>query len=143
MRAKTELIGAVGLFDSLSLMSNSREFAMNFRSYLAGLALLGTSASGATIHYADVNSTNPVSPFLDWSTAATNVPQALNAALSGESVLVAAGVYRSANSGVAVSITRNVQLRSVSGPDSTFIEGNSTGNVSRPLDLAASCVVDG
>ena len=54
-----------------------------------------TLRSSATILYVDANSTNPVPPFTGWSTAATNIQAALNAAsaLTNDTVLVASGSY--------------------------------------------------
>jgi hypothetical protein len=49
----------------------------------------------AAVHYVDVNSTNAVSPYSDWSTAAVRIQDAVDAALSGDEIIVTNGVYRS------------------------------------------------
>jgi hypothetical protein len=59
---------------------------------LALLALLPPNA-GAGKLYVDSNSTNPFSPFGDWSTAATNIQDAVDAAGVGDEVVVTNGVY--------------------------------------------------
>ena len=49
---------------------------------------------GATTYYVDANGTNPVPPYLSWSTAATNIQDAVSYAIeNGDTVLVAPGTY--------------------------------------------------
>lgn len=87
-----------------------------------------SSAPGATL-YVDVNSTNPISPYADWSTAATNIQDAIVAATPGDTVLVTNGVYRSTGTLVSdgttngVAITNALTLESVNGPTVTLING--------------------
>src|SRR6266478_8437902 len=64
-----------------------------FRAILVFWLILVRSAFGA-IHYVDAGSTNPISPFTDWSTAATNIQDAIFVASSADRVLVTNGVYR-------------------------------------------------
>jgi hypothetical protein len=107
-------------------------------------AAFASTVTTASVHYVDVNSTNPVSPYLDWSTAATNIQQALDATPSGDSVLVTDGIYRAPAGALStVTIVRNIQLHSVNGPGNTIIEGSSTGTLPRGVGLLSSCVLDG
>jgi len=89
-----------------------------------------TAYPAATL-YVDLNSTNPTSPFATWETAATNIQDAVNVAVDGDTVLVTNGVY-SADVGTlfpvfndtnAVLVTNAVVVRSVNGAESTIIEG--------------------
>jgi hypothetical protein len=88
----------------------------------------------ATTHYVDLNCTNPVAPYTNWTTAATNIQDAVNAAVGfGDTVLVTNGVYRfggAVHSGqtlsnrVSVPFGAGVKIQSVNGPAVTVIEGH-------------------
>ena len=73
----------------------------------------------ATALYVDINSTNPVSPYVSWATAATNIPDAVAQAVSGDTVLVTNGTYTLSAQVTVDSIT----LESVNGPEVTLVEG--------------------
>src|SRR5437899_10127759 len=96
----------------------------------AGLLFL-LRASGA-VHYVDPGSAGPVPPFSDWSTAATNIQDAVDAAGPGDQVLVTDGSYfagsRVSNDGTTnrVAVTNAITLQSVNGAAVTTIDG---GNV--------------
>src|SRR6516225_5011729 len=91
------------------------------------LASAGTAL--AAVHYVDLNSTNTTPPYSDWSTAATNIQDAVDAAMAGEEIIVTNGVY--ANGGRPtvdsttdrVAVDKPLKLRSVNGPTVTTIDG--------------------
>ena len=81
-------------------------------------------------HFVDVNSTNPVSPYEGWATAATNIQDAIGVATEeGVLILVTNGVYDTGSVVVGdgvpcrVAITNQVRVQSVNGSDETFIVG--------------------
>jgi hypothetical protein len=107
--------------------SQSKEPAMRSSSvtitFLLACALFTFSARAA-IHYVDVNSTNPVPPYVNWETAAVTIQDAENASASGDEILVTNGVYQvggTADSRIAIFNASFVH--SVHGPEVTIIQG--------------------
>src|SRR2546427_5433695 len=98
---------------------------------LAAALLFLLRASGA-VHYVDPGSAAPVPPFSDWSTAATNIQDAVDAASPGDQVLVTNGTYqagsRVSNDGTTnrVAVTNAITLQSVSGAQVTTIDGGNS-----------------
>jgi hypothetical protein len=92
------------------------------------VVFLAINAS-ATVHYVDLNSTNATPPYTDWTTAATNIQDAIDASTNGDTVLVTNGVYASGGLVMAAGITNRVALdipitvQSVNGPWVTIIQG--------------------
>jgi hypothetical protein len=84
--------------------------------------------------YVNLLSTNPVSPYASWSTAATSIQDAVNASSAGDLILVTNGDYQnggqtnggniSATNRVAVTNAETIQ--SVNGPAVTLIDGISS-----------------
>ncbi|MGA2241282.1 MAG: LamG-like jellyroll fold domain-containing protein [Verrucomicrobiota bacterium] len=90
-----------------------------------------TVLTGATtsVRYVNLNNTSPSPPYLDWNTAATNIQDAIDAAVAGDSVIVSNGTYNiggRAMYGMAtnrVTVDKAIIVQSVSGPGATTIVG--------------------
>lgn len=92
-------------------------------------AFLGINLSAAVL-YVDVNSTNAVAPFSDWSIAATNIQDAVDAAIAGDQIFVTNGIYATGGRTVTffyltnrVVVTKPLTIQSVNGAAVTVIQG--------------------
>lgn len=107
----------------------------NFCRRLAGICfLLFATQTRATIHYVDANSGNATPPFTDWTTAATNIQDAIEASVAGDMVLVTNGIYATggkSKDGVLtnrVSVDKAITVQSLNGPLVTIIQGAGVTN---------------
>ncbi len=94
---------------------------------------LASSASAANL-YVDLNSPNSTPPFSDWSTAATNIQDAIDAAAAADTIFVTNGVYAAGGKVMAgdltnrVALDKEVTVQSVNGPWFTTIRGDGATN---------------
>jgi hypothetical protein len=112
--------------------------------------------SPSMTHYVDLNSFNPTPPYASWSTAATNIQDAIDTADVGDTVLVTNGTYAAGGRVVygvltnRIVLDKAILLQSVDGPGVTTIQGyripvgdtNYQRNV-RPLYMTNGAVVSG
>ena len=93
----------------------------------------GLLARGNTL-YVDLNSANPTVPYSDWSTAATNIQDAIEASSDGDQIWVTNGVYQTGGKVMLGDLTNRVALdkavtvQSVNGPFVTTIAGIGATN---------------
>ncbi|MEJ0089382.1 MAG: choice-of-anchor Q domain-containing protein [Limisphaerales bacterium] len=80
-------------------------------------------------HFVSIRGTNPVAPYTNWLTAATNIQSAIDVAGDGETVIVSNGVYRTGGRVVYETLTnrvvldRPISVQSLNGPSVTVIQG--------------------
>ena len=103
-----------------------RDTLKTARLAVAYLVSLCISVSGAT-HYVWQSSPGPLPPYGNWTTAATNIQDAVVSAGPGDLILVTNGLYQTGgmffSGSNRVSIYKPVTVRSVNGPDVTVIKG--------------------
>jgi hypothetical protein len=142
--APTLTITSVGTNDGGDyqvLVTNLLSSAITRRATLTPLASLAPS-----IRYVNASNSTPSSPYLSWSTAATQIEDAVNASLVEDQVVVTDGVYQAggdvSTDGVSnrVLMAIPISLQSVNGPATTWISGS---NAMRCVYLANGAMLSG
>jgi hypothetical protein len=91
---------------------------------LLPLCLLAAAHASAAVRYVNVNNASPAPPYTSWSTAATTIQDAVDAAVAGDPILVTTGVYQSGSRNQSrVEVDKAVTVQNVNGPQFTAIEG--------------------
>jgi len=76
------------------------------------------------VRYVDVNSTNATPPYTNWTIAATNIQDAVDATMAGDEIVVTnEGYATGGRNGSRVEVDKALNVRSVNGPQSTAIYG--------------------
>ena len=75
----------------------------------------------ADTRYVNVNNPTPSAPYTSWTTAATNIQAAVDAAITSDTVLVTNGTYYPSDE---ISLTKALTVKSVNGAAVTIVDGN-------------------
>ena len=110
------------------------------------ICLILVAHGEAAVFYVDANGTNAMPPFADWSTAATNIQDAVDASAIGDLILVTNGIYQTGGrtaDGAALTnrvvIDKAIRVQSINGPEVTIIEGYQVPGTTN-TDSAVRCV---
>ena len=111
----------------VAVVTNSWGAATSRVASLTSQAVLAPS-----VRYVALTGTNPVPPYLDWSTAATNIQDAIDASVASDTVIVSNGFYNVGTRVVfgaatnRIVIDKAITVQSVNGPFATFIAGGGS-----------------
>jgi hypothetical protein len=111
----------------------------------AGLLLSLSFTAAATTLYVDVSNPAPAAPYTNWVTAATNIQNAVDAAVAGDQIMVTNGVYKAGGRVVygsmsnRVAVTKPVTVQSINGAAATVIQGHQVPGTTNG-DSAVRCV---
>ncbi len=95
---------------------------------LSSVLCLLSSVALADTHYVSLTGGH-IPPYTNWAMAATNIQDAVDAAVAGDTVLVTNGIYNTGgrviygNTTNRVAIARAITVTSLNGPEATVIEG--------------------
>jgi len=117
----------------------------NYAAVVSNAFGMVTSAVAQVVgHYVNAAGSGPVAPYSSWATAATNIQDAIDAAVTGEIVFVTNGTYANGGKVMSGDLTSRVALdkaiivQSVNGPTATIIQGVRDSATNGPL--AVRCV---
>ncbi len=102
--------------------------------------------SPATMLYVDVNSATSTPPYTNWTIAATNIQDAIDAAVDGDQILVTNGIYQSGGRVASdqytnrIVLNKAITLQSVNGPTITTIAGQTN---SRCAYIGSNAILSG
>ena len=105
--------------------------------------------ASATVRYVDLTSANAAPPYINWPTAATNIQDAIDAAVDGDQVLVTNGLYATGGRVVfgvmtnRVVVDKAVTVQSVNGPATTAIAGFTSPGVFPPFGIRCVYLTNG
>jgi len=91
--------------------------------YPAGVSNLVTIGVITNVHYVNINNPLPEPPYSTWSTAATNIQDAVDISWNGGKIFVTNGTYLLTSQ---INVNINLTIQSVNGSGNTIVDGNNS-----------------
>ena len=114
---------------------------------MGGTVDMGAYENETPIRCVDINNTAPAAPYINWSTAATRIQDAIDVSTNGDLIWVNDGVYQDGFRTNTESISTNrvvvnktVTIRSLNGPSAAIING---GGIYRCVYLTNGATLSG
>jgi hypothetical protein len=140
------LLASMLPFTRSRLKSNVAVFGRIVETGLLSLLLfVAMDAWSGTLHVSKTNP-HPLPPYATWETAAATIQDAVNLAATGDTVLVTNGIYDTGGFAISgtmtnrVVVTNGITLRSVNGPEVTWIVGAAAGGFQGNGNGAIRCI---
>ena len=103
------------------------------------IILLPLAALRAATLYVDVSNPSPVAPYSGWATAAKAIQTAVDAASSGDTILIAPGTYRITTT-IMIQAPKTLTLRGTQGRDAVI---DAQGLCRAVYSQGPNCVIEG
>ncbi|MGC9942190.1 MAG: choice-of-anchor Q domain-containing protein [Verrucomicrobiota bacterium] len=117
---------------------------------VGGIVDIGAYEFQSSPHFVSLAGTNPVAPFTNWLTAATNIQDAIDAANTGDLIVVSNGTYQSGATLVdeytlpnRIVIDKAVTVQSVNGATATIIAGSRAVQQSDSTSIRCAYLANG
>src|SRR5436190_22584772 len=138
----------LGRSSDIQMRKGMIAYIMRLCAYLLAVSLVSSFPLkvSASDLFVDLNCPNPQPPYGSWSTAATNIQTAVDAANAGDIVWVTNGIYQTGTRIVPgdttpnrVAVTKAITVQSVNGAAAAIIKGSQTPGITNG-PTAVRCV---
>src|ERR1039458_8437068 len=99
-----------GRAGELIAMKTKKPVLVQLVLFASALVWCALNLHAQTTHYVNCYSTNATTPYTDWTTAAVNIQDAVDASSAGDTVIVTNGVYAGGGRVMKGGLTNRVEV---------------------------------